>query len=128
MKNIIVAFFVCISFLANAQEKIKILFQQQNKNTLDAPLLASDSGFTVIRAGKLFDSRGGTVNDKQIIIIQGNIITDVRNDDGKYPAGAKVIDLSTKFVMPGMMDAHVHFFLHPYNEASWDDQVTKETL
>jgi imidazolonepropionase-like amidohydrolase len=27
-----------------------------------------------------------------------------------------------------LIDAHVHFFLHPYNETSWDDQVLKEPL
>jgi imidazolonepropionase-like amidohydrolase len=27
-----------------------------------------------------------------------------------------------------LIDAHVHFFLHPYNEAQWDDQVLKESL
>jgi imidazolonepropionase-like amidohydrolase len=31
-------------------------------------------------------------------------------------------------LLPGLIDAHVHFFLHPYNEASWDDQVLKEPL
>jgi imidazolonepropionase-like amidohydrolase len=27
-----------------------------------------------------------------------------------------------------LIDAHVHLFLHPYNETSWDDQVLKESL
>jgi imidazolonepropionase-like amidohydrolase len=27
-----------------------------------------------------------------------------------------------------LIDAHVHFFLHPYNETQWDDQVLKESL
>ncbi|MEO5589540.1 MAG: amidohydrolase family protein, partial [Gemmatimonadaceae bacterium] len=30
--------------------------------------------------------------------------------------------------LPGLIDAHVHFFLHPYNETPWDDQVLKESL
>ena len=29
---------------------------------------------------------------------------------------------------PGLIDAHSHLLLHPYNEAPWDDQVLKESL
>jgi len=31
-------------------------------------------------------------------------------------------------LLPGLMDIHSHIFLHPYNEASWDDQVLKEPV
>ena len=31
----------------------------------------------------------------------------------KHPAGAKVIDLGDTTLLPGMIDAHVHLFLHP---------------
>ncbi|MFT3980119.1 MAG: amidohydrolase family protein [Ferruginibacter sp.] len=44
------------------------------------------------------------------IIIQGNKITDVSSKKINIPAGAGVIDGSGKFLMPGMTDAHVHFF------------------
>jgi len=30
--------------------------------------------------------------------------------------------------MPGMIEGHSHMFLHPYNEASWNEQVTNESL
>jgi imidazolonepropionase-like amidohydrolase len=46
----------------------------------------------------------------------------------KAPAGAKVIDLPGTTLMPGLIDAHSHIYLHPYNEATWNDQVMKETL
>lgn len=44
------------------------------------------------------------------------------------PAGAETIELPGETLIPGLIDAHVHLFLHPYNETSWDDQVLKEPL
>jgi imidazolonepropionase-like amidohydrolase len=48
--------------------------------------------------------------------------------DLRAPSDARRFDLAGKTVLPGLIDAHVHFFLHPYNEASWEDQVLKESL
>jgi NADPH:quinone reductase-like Zn-dependent oxidoreductase len=30
--------------------------------------------------------------------------------------------------LPGLIDAHSHLLLHPYDETTWDDQVLKESL
>lgn len=82
----------------------------------------------IIRAGKMFDSRTGQILQNQKILIEYDKITEVAPDNGKYPADATIIDLTKNFVMPGLVDAHVHVFLHPYNETSWDDQVLKESI
>jgi len=42
------------------------------------------------------------------------------------PPGTKVIDLPGLTLTPGMIEAHSHVLLHPYNEVTWDDQVLKE--
>ena len=62
-----------------------------------------------VRAGRLFDSRSGTLQTNQIIVIRGERIVDV-GPSVAIPAGAQVIDLSTATVMPGMIDAHVHLY------------------
>jgi len=46
----------------------------------------------------------------------------------RAPSGAKVINLAGSTVLPGLSDLHSHVFLHPYNEASWNDQVLKEPV
>ena len=42
-----------------------------------------------------------------------------------HPAGAEVIDLGDKTLMPGLIDAHVHLFLHPGAE---DLQTVQESV
>ena len=44
------------------------------------------------------------------------------------PAGTRRIDLAGTTLMPGMIEAHSHLLLHPYNETSWNDQVLHEPL
>jgi imidazolonepropionase-like amidohydrolase len=60
-----------------------------------------------IRAGNLIDPATGTVAKNQIILIQDGKIQSV-GASVQIPAGAEVIDLSSAWVMPGLMDAHVH--------------------
>ncbi len=43
-------------------------------------------------------------------------------------AGDRVVDLPGATLLPGLIDAHTHVLLHPYDEASWNDQVLREPL
>jgi imidazolonepropionase-like amidohydrolase len=46
----------------------------------------------------------------------------------KASATARSIDLPGTTLLPGLIEAHSHIFLHPYNETLWDDQVLKEPV
>jgi imidazolonepropionase-like amidohydrolase len=62
-----------------------------------------------VRAGRVFDSKAGAIVTNQVILIRGDMITDVGPADRvQIPAGARVIDLSTATVLPGLIDHHVH--------------------
>lgn len=62
---------------------------------------------TVIRAGNLIEPATGRVAKNQMILVRDGKITEV-GGNVSAPAGAAVVDLSNSWVMPGLMDAHVH--------------------
>jgi imidazolonepropionase-like amidohydrolase len=68
---------------------------------------------TVIRAGRLLDVRTGKTLTNQAIVIENDKIVNVGPDSGAADAGAKVIDLSGKTVLPGLIDAHTHITFDP---------------
>jgi imidazolonepropionase-like amidohydrolase len=65
----------------------------------------------VVRAGRMFDPRSGKNLANQVIVIQGDRITDVGPAASVLiPPRARVIDLSGATVLPGLIDRHVHLF------------------
>jgi imidazolonepropionase-like amidohydrolase len=64
---------------------------------------------TYLHCGKLIDTKKGELLNKMTIVVTGNKITDVRKGYIKAPFKEdKTIDLTTKTVMPGLIDMHVH--------------------
>lgn len=72
---------------------------------------------TIIKAGHLFDSRTGKMLIDQIIIIKNGKIEEV-GSNLKYPSSDTVIDLSKSWVLPGLMDCHVHITMN-FNYKNW---------
>ncbi len=63
---------------------------------------------TIIKAGSLFDSSNGKVIRDAVIVVEDDKITAVGGSGTQVPEGAQVIDLSSSFVLPGVMDMHTH--------------------
>lgn len=74
-----------------------------------APVAAQTSGpVTVIQAGRLLDKPGQGPRGPSTLVIQDGRIVSILPGKVDGPAGAKIIDLSDKFVLPGLIDSHVH--------------------
>jgi len=63
---------------------------------------------TFIWCGTLIDGVSNQAVKDKTIIVEKNIIIEVRDGYAPGATGDKVIDLKTKTVMPGLMDMHVH--------------------
>ena len=85
----------------------------------------------VIKAGTLIDGVSNTARRDQVIMIRGNVITEVANANAaKIPTDATVIDLSRATLLPGLIDAHTHIFLQGEvpSEGGYDVQLLKYPL
>jgi imidazolonepropionase-like amidohydrolase len=80
-----------------------------------------------LKPARLFD--GIAVHDNWVVVVRGNKIDSAGPADKvALPPQARTVDLPDMTLLPGLIDAHTHLLLHPYNEASWEDQVLKEPL
>ena len=68
-----------------------------------APL---DTSRVVLRAAVVLDGRGGVQRNVDILVV-GNRITRVA-PHGAVPAGARLVDLGDRTVLPGLIDGHTH--------------------
>jgi imidazolonepropionase-like amidohydrolase len=71
------------------------------------PAPAKPPRIVAVRAGRLIDGRGGAPVRDAVILIQGDRITAV-GPGLAIPAGAEIVDLSKKTVLPGLIDCHTH--------------------
>ncbi len=83
----------------------------------------------LLKADRVFDARSEQTHAGWVVLVQdGKIIAVAPVAQIKAPPGTQTIDLPGTTLLPGLIDAHSHIFLHPYNETLWNDQVLKETL
>jgi imidazolonepropionase-like amidohydrolase len=84
----------------------------------------SSSDVTVLHAARLLDIETGRVLSPGEVLIKGDRIVEV-GTTVRRPTGAVVIELGDRTLLPGLIDAHVHLFLHPGAE---DLQTVQESV
>jgi imidazolonepropionase-like amidohydrolase len=78
----------------------------------------------VLRAGRLLDVSTGIIVQPGEILVEGDRIRAV-GSSVDHPAGARILDLGDSTLLPGLIDVHVHLFLHPGAE---DLQTVEESV
>ena len=84
---------------------------------------------TVLHAARLLDIATGEMVRPGEVLVESERIAEV-GALVKRPAGAQVIDLGDTTLLPGLIDAHIHLFLHPGHEDSqtFDESVPQRTI
>src|ERR1700691_1010807 len=78
----------------------------------------------VLHAAHLLDIRNGRLVTPGEVLVQGDRILEA-GTAVKHPQDAEVLDLGDRTLLPGLIDAHVHLFLHPGAE---DLQTVEESV
>ena len=88
------------------------------------PDVASPGPAIVLHAARLLVIESGKLLTPGEVLVQGDHIVTV-GETVRHPAGAEIVDLGDTTLMPGLIDAHVHLFLHPGAE---DLQTVEEPV
>jgi imidazolonepropionase-like amidohydrolase len=83
----------------------------------------------VLHAAHLLEVDAGRPATPGEVLIEGDRIKAV-GTSVVHPAGAELIDLGSATLLPGLIDAHVHLFLHPGAEdlQTVEESVPKRTI
>lgn len=83
----------------------------------------------VLRPSRVFDGVDATLHSGWEVVVVGDRIAAAGPAERvRRPAGARVIDLPSLTLMPGLIEGHSHVLLHPYDETAWNAQVLEEPL
>src|SRR5437660_6702083 len=68
---------------------------------------------SLVRAGRLLDPKTGNVLAPAAVLIEDNKIKEVGPPSKvQAPSGAKIIDLGSATLLPGLIDSHTHLLLN----------------
>jgi len=98
-----------------------------------AALLLAGAAFgqapIVLRAARLLDIESGKMLQPGEVLVTGERIVEV-GATVAHPPAAEIVDLGDRTLLPGLIDAHVHLFLHPGDEGlqTVEESVPQRTI
>ena len=75
---------------------------------------------TVLHCGNLFDAKSGTMQPQVTVVVEKNKITSVEKGYARTSGSDKVVDLKNSYVLPGLIDMHVHLENETRRGGSYD--------
>lgn len=85
---------------------------------------APDPPLTALKAARLLDVRAGRYVERPVVVVRGGQVESVGT---QVPAGARVVDLGDRTLLPGLIDAHTHVLLQgDATQAEYEHQILKE--
>jgi imidazolonepropionase-like amidohydrolase len=94
-----------------------------------APAQRQPAPVYLLKPAQVFDGESAQVRSGWVVLVRGDRIEAAGPaSDVRAPAEARIINLPGTTLMPGLIEAHSHVLLHPYNETSWNDQNAHESL
>lgn len=94
-----------------------------------SPVFAQADPALLLKPDRVFDGTTATPHAGWVVLVKGDSIAAAGPAEKvEVPKGAKVVELPGTTLLPGLIDAHSHLLLHPYDETKWDEQVLKEPL
>jgi imidazolonepropionase-like amidohydrolase len=104
---------------AGAAETLGSGEEKPKDRSSDKPILLVPS--------RVFDGIAREPHEGWVVVVQGDRIRAAGPvGEVKPPSDARVLKLPGTTLLPGLIDAHTHILLHPYNEAKWEEQVLRE--
>ena len=88
------------------------------------PVFAQPAPMTIIHAGRLLDRPGEAVRGPSTIVVENGRIARIESGFAAAPAGTQLIYLRESFVLPGLIDSHVHLDSDAGGNAALIEEMT----
>jgi imidazolonepropionase-like amidohydrolase len=85
----------------------------------------ADTATVLLKPAQVFD--GDALQRGWVVAVRGDRII-AAGPESSVSIRGRIIGLPGLTLVPGLIEAHSHLLLHPYNETPWADQVLKEPL
>lgn len=83
--------------------------------------------YTLLQGATLYDGNGKSITNSRVLVKEGRIES-VGGDEITIPNGTEIIDLTSKFITPGLVDAHIHFSQTGFFDGRPDALDIRDTL